>query len=168
MVDIGLSDALPRSLGRRGGHVPGDHERSWRLAGDAGNQKLRQQFDFLITTHSADAKPDLYNFSRGIEEATTIYEVNAGERQLVPPGMGVPSPDPTRSVVPLDLFPADIIESLSVQKSFSPDMPAHFGGGNVNIRTKSVPNGLVFKLSGSVGSNTNNSEQKVMESIKIA
>jgi TonB-dependent receptor len=89
-----------------------------------------------------------------------IYVRGLGERysstQLN--GMGVPSPDPTRSVVPLDLFPADIIESLSVQKSFSPDMPAHFGGGNVNIRTKSVPNGLVFKLSGSVGSNTNNSD----------
>eukprot|EP01043_Picozoa_sp_COSAG02_P001435 COSAG02_NODE_30_length_50867_cov_66.594331_42_plen_575_part_00 len=31
---------------------------TWSIAGDAGNQKLRQQFDFLITTHSADAKPE--------------------------------------------------------------------------------------------------------------
>jgi hypothetical protein len=89
-----------------------------------------------------------------------IYVRGLGERysstQLN--GMGVPSPDPTRSVVPLDLFPADIIESLSVQKSFSPDMPAHFGGGNVNIRTKTIPNDFVFKLSGSLGSNTNNSD----------
>lgn len=89
-----------------------------------------------------------------------IYVRGLGERysstQLN--GMGVPSPDPTRSVVPLDLFPADIIESLSVQKSFSPDMPAHFGGGNVNIRTKTIPNDFVFKISGSLGSNTNNSD----------
>ncbi|MFC4700400.1 outer membrane beta-barrel protein [Glaciecola siphonariae] len=89
-----------------------------------------------------------------------IYVRGLGERysstQLN--GMGVPSPDPTRSVVPLDLFPADIIESLSVQKSFSPDMPAHFGGGNVNIRTKTIPDDFVFKLSGSIGSNTNNSD----------
>lgn len=89
-----------------------------------------------------------------------IYVRGLGERysstQLN--GMGVPSPDPTRSVVPLDLFPADIIESLSVQKSFSPDMPAHFGGGNVNIRTKTIPDDFVFKLSGSLGTNTNNSD----------
>jgi hypothetical protein len=89
-----------------------------------------------------------------------IYVRGLGERysstQLN--GMGVPSPDPTRSVVPLDLFPADIIESLSVQKSFSPDMPAHFGGGNVNIRTKTIPNDFIFKLSGSIGTNTNNSD----------
>ncbi len=89
-----------------------------------------------------------------------IYVRGLGERysstQLN--GMGVPSPDPTRSVVPLDLFPADIIESLSVQKSFSPDMPAHFGGGNVDIRTKTIPNEFVFKMSGSLGTNTNNSD----------
>ncbi len=89
-----------------------------------------------------------------------IYVRGLGERysstQLN--GMGVPSPDPTRSVVPLDLFPADVIESLSVQKSFSPNMPAHFGGGNVDIRTKSIPNDFVFKLSGSIGTNTNNSD----------
>ncbi len=90
-----------------------------------------------------------------------IYVRGLGERysstQLN--GMGVPSPDPTRSVVPLDLFPADIIESLNVQKSFSPDMPAHFGGGSVNIRTKSIPSEFVFKLSGGVDYNTNNSTE---------
>lgn len=89
-----------------------------------------------------------------------IYVRGLGERysstQLN--GMGVPSPDPTRSVVPLDLFPSDIIESLNVQKSFSPDMPAHFGGGNVDIRTKSIPNDFIFKVSGSLGTNTNNSD----------
>jgi outer membrane receptor protein involved in Fe transport len=90
-----------------------------------------------------------YIYVRGLGERYSSTQLN---------GMGVPSPDPTRSVVPLDLFPADIIESLSVQKSFSPDMPAHFGGGNVNIRTKTIPNDFVFKLSGSLGSNTNNSD----------
>lgn len=89
-----------------------------------------------------------------------IYVRGLGERysstQLN--GMGVPSPDPTRSVVPLDLFPSDIIESLNVQKSFSPNMPSHFGGGNVNIRTKSIPTDFIFRLSGGLGYNSNNSD----------
>jgi TonB-dependent receptor len=54
-------------------------------------------------------------------------------------GANVPSPNPTRRVVPLDLFPAGIIDSISVQKSFTPEMPAEFGGGTVMLRTKSVP-----------------------------
>jgi len=88
-----------------------------------------------------------------------IYVRGLGERysstQLN--GAAVPSPDPTRNVIPLDLFPADIIESLSVQKSFSPSMPASFGGGNVNIRLKTIPTQFIFNVSGSLGYNTENS-----------
>jgi TonB-dependent receptor len=54
-------------------------------------------------------------------------------------GANVPSPDPTRRVVPLDLFPAGIIESIAVQKSFTPEMPAEFGGGTVQLRTRHLP-----------------------------
>ena len=87
-----------------------------------------------------------------------IYVRGLGERysstQLN--GMTVPSPDPTRSDVPLDLFPSGIIESLNVQKSFSPNMPGHFGGGNVEIRTKSIPTDFVFTLGGNLGYNSEN------------
>jgi hypothetical protein len=87
-----------------------------------------------------------------------IYVRGLGERysstQLN--GAAVPSPDPTRSVIPLDLFPAEIIEGLAVQKSFSPSMPAAFGGGNVDIRLKSIPDSHVFNLSAKIGGNSNN------------
>ncbi len=87
-----------------------------------------------------------------------IYVRGLGERysstQLN--GASVPSPDPTRTVIPLDLFPAPIIESLSVQKSYSPSMPAHFGGGNVDIRLKTIPSDFVFNITGKLGSNTDN------------
>lgn len=87
-----------------------------------------------------------------------IYVRGLGERysstQLN--GASVPSPDPTRTVIPLDLFPAPIIESLSVQKSYSPSMPAHFGGGNVDIRLKTIPTDFVFTMGGNIGGNSNN------------
>ncbi|MDP5129753.1 MAG: TonB-dependent receptor plug domain-containing protein [Paraglaciecola sp.] len=87
-----------------------------------------------------------------------IYVRGLGERysstQLN--GSAVPSPDPSRSVIPLDLFPSDIIESLSVQKSFSPSMPAAFGGGNVDIRLKTIPSDFVFNMTGSLGGNSEN------------
>ncbi|WP_448211982.1 TonB-dependent receptor domain-containing protein [Colwellia sp. MEBiC06753] len=87
-----------------------------------------------------------------------IYVRGLGERysstQLN--GAAVPSPDPTRTVIPLDLFPSTIIESLSVQKSYSPSMPAHFGGGNVDIRLKSIPSQFVFNMTGKLGGNSDN------------
>lgn len=88
-----------------------------------------------------------------------IYVRGLGERysSTLLNGANVPSPDPTRNVIPLDLFPSDIIESLSVQKSYSPSMPASFGGGNVDIRLKSIPSDFIFNVSGSIGTNSGNS-----------
>ena len=87
-----------------------------------------------------------------------IYVRGLGERysSTLLNGATVPSPDPTRSVIPLDLFPADIIESLAVQKSYSPSMPAHFGGGNVDIRLKTIPSDFVFNVSAKLGGNSEN------------
>jgi len=86
-------------------------------------------------------------YIRGLGERYSSTQLN---------GSAVPSPDPTRSVIPLDLFPSSIIESLSVQKSYSPSMPAHFGGGNVDIRLKTIPSDFVFNFGGNFGGNTNN------------
>lgn len=68
-------------------------------------------------------------------------------------GANVPSPDPTRRVVPLDLFPAGIIESIAVQKSYTPEMPAEFGGGSIQLRTKSIPEAPFFKIETKLGYN---------------
>ncbi|MFS8606691.1 MAG: TonB-dependent receptor [Gammaproteobacteria bacterium] len=66
----------------------------------------------------------------------------------------VPSPDLTRNVLPLDIFPAEIIDALVVQKGYTPDMPAAFGGGNVNILTRGIPMGPVASVEIASGYNS--------------
>jgi len=66
-------------------------------------------------------------------------------------GANVPSPDPTRKVVPLDLFPTGVIRSINVQKGYSPDMPGNFGGGVVEIRTRGIPEEDFFEVGISTG-----------------
>jgi TonB-dependent receptor len=78
-----------------------------------------------------------YVYVRGLGERYSSTLVN---------GAMVPGPDPTRKVVPLDLFPSSVIEGIVVQKSYSADMPAEFGGGSVQIKTKSVPEENFFKI----------------------
>ncbi|TKB44482.1 TonB-dependent receptor domain-containing protein [Thalassotalea mangrovi] len=87
-----------------------------------------------------------------------IYVRGLGERYSSTSlnGAAVPSPDPTRTVIPLDLFPSAIIESLSVQKSYSASMPAHFGGGSVDIRLKTIPSEFTLQVGGNIGGNTDN------------
>jgi outer membrane receptor protein involved in Fe transport len=78
-----------------------------------------------------------------------------GERysNLLVNRLQVPSPDPTRRVVPLDLFPAGIIDSVIVQKTYSPDMPGEFGGGSVQLRTKTYPDKFTLNVSAATGGN---------------
>lgn len=85
-----------------------------------------------------------------------IYVRGLGERYSSTRlnGANVPSPDLTRNVVPLDIFPAGIIESLAVQKAYSPEMPAAFGGGNIDIRTKTIPSEFVFNFKVGLGYDT--------------
>ncbi|MFC3032549.1 TonB-dependent receptor domain-containing protein [Pseudoalteromonas fenneropenaei] len=89
-----------------------------------------------------------------------IYVRGLGERYSSARlnGAYIPSPDLTRNVVPLDIFPASIIESMAVQKAYSPNMPAAFGGGNIDIRTKSVPAEFTAGLELSAGKNSEASD----------
>lgn len=89
-----------------------------------------------------------------------VYVRGLGERysSVLLNGAAVPSPELTRNVLPLDGIPASIVRTLKVQKSYSPDLPAHFGGGNVDIRTKSIPDELVFELSVGTGMNSESSD----------
>ncbi len=89
-----------------------------------------------------------------------IYVRGLGERysSTLLNGAQVPSPDPTRNVVPMDMFPSGIIESMVVQKSYSPELPAAFGGGNVNIRTVSIPREQIFNISVGTGYNSLSSD----------
>jgi outer membrane receptor protein involved in Fe transport len=82
-----------------------------------------------------------------------IYVRGLGERysSVVLNDAQIPSPDPTRRVVPLDLFPTDVIEAVVVQKTASADLPGEFGGGTVQLRTVSFPTELTAKLSVSLG-----------------
>lgn len=82
-----------------------------------------------------------------------IYVRGLGERysSTVLNGSSLPSPEPINRVVPLDLFPSSIIESVLVQKTYSAKYPAEFAGGTVQMRTKVAPDYNFFKMSGSLG-----------------
>ncbi|MGB1158819.1 MAG: TonB-dependent receptor domain-containing protein [Porticoccaceae bacterium] len=68
-------------------------------------------------------------------------------------GIIMPSTDPLRRDVQLDLFPANIVDSIEVQKSFSADQLATTTGGSIRVNTKGLPDGRVGKVSVSTGVN---------------
>ncbi len=87
-----------------------------------------------------------YVFIRGLGERYSQTSLN---------GSPLPSPEPEKEVVPLDLFPAASLESLTAQKSYTPDQPADFSGGSVQIKTKDFPDRFTVRFGMSTSANTN-------------
>jgi hypothetical protein len=69
-------------------------------------------------------------------------------------GSELPSPEPLRRIVPLDVFPASLLESIVTAKTATPDRPGDFAGGSVEIRTKEFPEEFVAQASVSAGYNS--------------
>jgi outer membrane receptor protein involved in Fe transport len=95
-----------------------------------------------------------------LKDGKYVYVRGLGERYSATllNGVALPSPDPARRVVPLDLFPVQFLDSMIIQKSYSPNMPGEFGGGVVQLQTKSMPEKFFAKASigNSVNSNDGN------------
>ena len=82
-----------------------------------------------------------YVYVRGLGDRYSLALLN---------GSSLPSPEPLKRVVPLDLFPTGVIASSLVQKSYSANYPGEFGGGVINLTTKATPRDPFFTIGGSM------------------
>jgi hypothetical protein len=89
-----------------------------------------------------------YVFIRGLGERYSQTSLN---------GTPLPSPEPEKEVVPLDLFPSGFLESLTTQKTYTPDRPGDFSGGTVEIRNRQFPDRFTWRLS--MGTSANSESQ---------
>ncbi len=79
-----------------------------------------------------------YVFVRGLGERYSSTEVD---------GVRVASPEQNKRVVALDLLPANLLENIVVQKTYTADRPGEFGGGDVQVRTKDFPGARMWSFS---------------------
>lgn len=81
---------------------------------------------------------------RGLGERYTTTSLN---------GARLPSPEPERKVVPLDLFPSGLLQTITTSKTFTPNQPGDFSGASVDIRTREFPAERQLSYSLSMGYN---------------
>jgi TonB dependent receptor/Carboxypeptidase regulatory-like domain/TonB-dependent Receptor Plug Domain len=86
-----------------------------------------------------------YLFARGLGGRYTNVRLN---------GVPLPSTDPDLPGFQLDLFPASLLSSLVITKTFSPDIPGDFAGGSLNVVTRAFPEKFKLTLSTSLTYNT--------------
>ena len=85
-----------------------------------------------------------YVFVRGLGDRYTKTTLN---------GADIPGLDPDRNTLQMDIFPTNIIDNIIVHKSFTPDLPADFTGGVIDIAIKDFPEERQGKFSVSAGYN---------------
>lgn len=73
---------------------------------------------------------DKYVYVRGLGERYSNTTVN---------GSIIPTTEPEKRVVPLDLFAANLLNKVSVTKSYSADKPGEFAAGFVELETLDFP-----------------------------
>jgi hypothetical protein len=133
-VDAETSSAAAQLVERRNAEV---------ITDNMGAQEMRANGDSdaavaLSRVTGMSVVDNQYVFVRGLGERysnTTLA------------GAVVPTTEPDKKVVPLDLFPAGLIDSVQVAKSYSPDKSAEFAGGLVQIVPLKLPMRPVVDLS---------------------
>ena len=95
-----------------------------------------------------------YVFVRGLGERYTTTSLN---------GARIPSLEPERKVVPLDLFPSGMLGGITTSKTFVPDQPGDMTGAEVNLKTREYPSRRIITFSAGTGFNTSGFRSDVLK-----
>ena len=86
-----------------------------------------------------------YVYVRGLGDRYGSATLNGGP---------LATPEPDRKTVPLDLIPSSFLESVVMAKTYSPDQPADYAGGLVQLRTRGYPQLGLLRFTASGGFDT--------------
>lgn len=91
-----------------------------------------------------------------------VYVRGLGERysSALFNGSPLPSPEPMQRVVPLDLFPSEALQGMTVQKTYSARYPGEFGGGVIDLHSLNVPEQPFLNVKLGIGGNSVTTGQK--------
>ncbi len=125
-IDVPTSSAEAQLIERR--HAP-------IITDNIGSQEMKQNGD----SDAAAAMSRVTGLS--LVDNQYVFVRGLGERysNTTLAGSVLPTTEPDKKVVPLDLFPTGLIDSVQVNKSYSPDRSAEFAGGLVQIVPLKLP-----------------------------
>ena len=94
-------------------------------------------------------------FVRGLSDRYLKTTLNGAE---------VPSIDPRRNTIEMDLFPTNLVDNLMVVKTQTANLPSDWAGAYISVETKDFPEDFSFNYSSSLGWNTNTTGRDVISS----
>jgi len=124
-------------------YIISEKRRSSNLQDGVSSEQISRSGD----SNAADAVKRITGVS--VLDGNNVFVRGLGDRYVSTQmnGVPIPSPEPEKKSVPLNLFSTGILESITAYKTFTPDLPGVFGGGTVDIKTKAYPDHRIFNLS---------------------
>lgn len=115
--------------------------RTIEISPDLSVANVTQRVSGVSLERSANGEGQ-YAILRGMDKRYNYTLVN---------GVKIPSPDNKNRYVPLDIFPADLLDRLEVTKALTPNMEGDAIGGVVNMIMKDAPARFSIKADGALG-----------------
>lgn len=115
------------------------------------NTLSKKQMSITGSSNAADAVKNVsgvnvqggkYVYVRGLSDRYSLVTLN---------GIALPSLDPNKNSVQMDLIPSNVIDNILVFKTFTPDLPGNFTGGLVDVNTSDFPDSLALNFNYSIG-----------------
>ena len=101
--------------------------------------------DVLKRVSGASIQDNKFVVVRGLNDRYNAAYLN---------GAPLPSSESDRKAFSFDIFPSSMLDNLVITKTATPDMPAEFAGGIIQITTKDIPEKNFYSFSFSEGYNT--------------
>lgn len=136
-----------------------ERQRASAITDNLGSQEMRMNADStaasaLQRVTGLSVVDNQYVFVRGLGERYSNTTLG---------GALLPSTEPERKVVSLDMFPAGLLDNVSVVKTFTPDRSAEFAGGLVEIVPSKLPSRRVLDVGLTFGLNTRTFGKDVLD-----
>lgn len=136
-----------------------ERQRAPAITDNLGGQEMRLNAD----RNAAAALQRVTGLS--VVDNQYVYVRGLGERysNTTLGGATLPSTEPERKVVSLDMFPSGLLDNVSVVKSYTPDRSAEFAGGLIEIVPSKLPSRPVFDLGYAFGANSRTYGKSVLD-----
>ena len=101
--------------------------------------------DILKRVSGASIQDDKFAIIRGLADRYNAVFLNSSP---------LPSTESDRKAFSFDIFPANMLDNLTIVKTATPDMPGEFAGGLIFINTKDIPTKDFQSVTFGLGYNT--------------
>jgi outer membrane receptor protein involved in Fe transport len=98
------------------------------------------------------------------DKFVTVRGLSERYNNVILNGANLPSTEPNRRNFSFDVIPSVLIDNIVVNKTATPDMPAEFAGGLVQVNTRDIPVENFASVSIGSGINTNSTGKSLYSS----